>query len=96
MRTRRWMEARYTNPDSDLTEAPRQAGRAGTVTLIDHDKGWGFLYDDDGVRYFFHRSECVGSFAALHEGQAVTFVIGPGRAKGPRAELVQPLDARCA
>ena len=59
----------------------------GTIKRIVADKGFGFVADESGQEYFFHKSACQ-SFESLREGQAVTFQTGQGP-KGPRAENVR-------
>lgn len=60
----------------------------GTVKRLHDDKGFGFIKADDGIEYFFHRSEVHGSgFENLREGDAVEFTNTKGP-KGPRAEGV--------
>src|SRR4029453_16657795 len=54
------------------------------IKRIPADKGFGFVADESGHEYFFHKSACQ-SFESLREGQAVTFQTGQGP-KGPRAE----------
>lgn len=61
--------------------------RTGTVKSLHTDKGFGFLLDDAGVEYFFHRSACP-DFDALSRGMAVRFTTAIGQ-KGPRAENVE-------
>ncbi len=58
----------------------------GKVARLIKDKGFGFI-QAPGRELFFHRSSVNGSFDALNEGQAVTFVEEPS-AKGPRAGQV--------
>jgi CspA family cold shock protein len=59
----------------------------GTVKSLHNDKGFGFLVDDNGVEYFFHRSACP-AFDDLARGTAVRFTMTTGQ-KGPRAENVE-------
>ena len=62
---------------------------SGFIKRLVTDKGFGFIQDDAGKEYFFHRSSVrTGSFEALDEGQRVEFDPGQGP-KGPRAESVQ-------
>jgi CspA family cold shock protein len=60
----------------------------GTVQRIVHDKGFGFIRDERGQEYFFHRSGVDGSFEDLYQGQQVSFEeeVSP---KGPRANNVR-------
>jgi len=48
----------------------------------------GFIRDDNGQEWFFHRSSVEGSFEQLNEGQRVSFEEEPS-AKGPRAGNVR-------
>lgn len=58
----------------------------GTIKKIVGTKGFGFIRDVNGQELFFHMSACR-DFAALQEGQAVTFD-RMDSLKGPRAENV--------
>ena len=40
----------------------------GTIKRIARDKGFGFIRDNSGQEWFFHRSSVQGSFDALNEG----------------------------
>jgi cold shock protein len=61
---------------------------SGTIIRLMADKGFGFLADEAGVEYFFHRSAVSGSFDALTLHQPITFT--PNKSpKGPRAEDVE-------
>ena len=60
----------------------------GTIKRIVRDRGFGFIRDDGGQEWFFHRSAVDGSFDDLAEGQRVTFEEEPS-AKGPRAAKVR-------
>ena len=61
----------------------------GTVKRIMHDKGFGFILDERGQEYFFHRSGVVGgSFEDLDQGQQVSFELEDSP-KGPRANNVR-------
>jgi CspA family cold shock protein len=63
----------------------------GTIKKLVGDRGFGFIADNEGKEVFFHRSQVVGDFASLQEGQKVTFEMGtdPRRNK-PQAEKVTP------
>lgn len=63
----------------------------GTIKKLVSDRGFGFIAGEDGKEVFFHRSQVVGDFASLSEGQRVTFEMGtdPRRNK-PQAEKVTP------
>ena len=53
------------------------------------DKGFGFVKDETGKEYFFHRSAVYGEgLEDLREGDSVEFDVGEGP-KGPRAENVR-------
>ena len=60
----------------------------GTIKRVVKDKGFGFIRDDRGQEYFFHRSSVDGDFMRLVEGQRVAFEEEPS-AKGPRAGRVR-------
>jgi CspA family cold shock protein len=57
----------------------------GTIKRLVRDRGFGFIRDDGGQEWFFHRTAVEsGSFEGLNEGQRVSFDEEPS-AKGPRA-----------
>jgi cold shock protein len=57
----------------------------GTIKRLVRDRGFGFIRDDGGQEWFFHRSSVKsGTFEELNEGQRVSFDEEPS-AKGPRA-----------
>jgi CspA family cold shock protein len=57
----------------------------GTIKRLVRDRGFGFIRDDGGQEWFFHRSSVqAGSFDQLNEGDRVSFVEEPS-VKGPRA-----------
>ena len=57
----------------------------GTIKRLVRDRGFGFIRDEGGQEWFFHRtSVTAGSFEELNEGQRVSFDEEPS-AKGPRA-----------
>ena len=60
----------------------------GTIKRLVRDRGFGFIRDDGGQEWFFHRSAVQGSFDQLNEGQRVSFDEEPS-AKGPRAGNVR-------
>jgi len=60
----------------------------GTIKRVVKDKGFGFIRDDRGNEFFFHRSSVDGDFTRLNEGQHVDFDEEPS-AKGPRAGHVR-------
>jgi CspA family cold shock protein len=63
----------------------------GTVKWFSSEKGFGFITPDDGgTDLFVHHSEIqVSCYAALDEGQKVTYEVGQGQ-KGPCATNVTP------
>ena len=62
---------------------------SGTIKRIQRDKGFGFIRDNSGQEYFFHRSAVYGEgLEDLREGDSVEFEVGQGP-KGPRAENVR-------
>jgi cold shock protein len=60
----------------------------GTIKRLVRDRGFGFIRDDGGQEWFFHRSAVQGSFDQLNEGQRVSFDEEPS-ANGPRAGNVR-------
>jgi CspA family cold shock protein len=60
----------------------------GTIKRIVRDRGFGFIRDEGGQEWFFHRSSVQGNFDELNEGQRVSFDEEPS-AKGPRAGNVR-------
>jgi CspA family cold shock protein len=61
----------------------------GSIKRLVRDRGFGFIRDDNGLEWFFHRSAVTdGTFDQLNEGQRVTFEEEPS-AKGPRAGNVR-------
>src|SRR5262245_31093075 len=53
---------------------------SGTIKRLVRDRGFGFIRDDGGQEWFFHRSSVkAGSFEALNEGQRVSFDEEPFR-----------------
>jgi len=61
---------------------------SGTIKRLVRDRGFGFIRDEGGQEWFFHRSSVQGSFDSLNEGQRVSFDEEPS-AKGPRAGNVR-------
>lgn len=60
----------------------------GTIKRLISDKGFGFVRDEAGREFFFHRSEVSGrQYEDLREGDSVTFEEAAS-AKGPRATNV--------
>ena len=64
----------------------------GTVKFFNVEKGFGFIFQDDGGKdLFVHCSEIQNeSDNTLSEGQKVEYEIGEGR-KGPCATNVVPI-----
>jgi CspA family cold shock protein len=61
----------------------------GTIARLQVEKGFGFIRDDGGKDYFFHRSAVFGEgIENLREGDSVEFTMGQGP-KGPRADSVR-------
>jgi CspA family cold shock protein len=72
-----------------LRYAPKETRMAGgTIKRLVRDRGFGFIRDDGGQEWFFHRSSVQGNFDELNEGQRVSFEEEPS-AKGPRAGNVR-------
>jgi CspA family cold shock protein len=64
---------------------PEDSMPSGTIKRLVRDRGFGFIRDDNGQEWFFHRSSVRdGTFDQLNEGQRVSFEEEPS-AKGPRA-----------
>jgi CspA family cold shock protein len=63
----------------------------GTIKKLVSDRGFGFIADEDGVEYFFHRSglDRAMNFDSLQGGERVQFDIEPSQ-RGPRATRVRP------
>ncbi|MDE3153589.1 MAG: cold shock domain-containing protein [Acidobacteriota bacterium] len=62
---------------------------SGTIKRLVRDRGFGFIRDDGGQEWFFHRSAVRdGAFDRLAEGQRVAFDEEPSP-KGPRAGNVR-------
>jgi CspA family cold shock protein len=62
---------------------------SGTIKRLVRDRGFGFIRDDGGQEWFFHRSAVAqGAFDKLAEGQRVSFD-EEASAKGPRAGNVR-------
>ena len=61
----------------------------GTIKTLRAEKGFGFIRDDGGQEWFFHRSAVeAGEFEQLNEGQRVSFDEEPSQ-KGPRAGKIR-------
>ncbi len=62
---------------------------SGMIKRLVRDRGFGFIRDDAGQEWFFHRSAVAeGVFDELAEGQRVSFDEEES-AKGPRAGNVR-------
>lgn len=61
---------------------------SGQIKRLVRDRGFGFIRDDGGQEWFFHRSSVEGNFDTLNEGQRVSFDEEPSP-KGPRAGNVR-------
>jgi CspA family cold shock protein len=62
----------------------------GSVKRLVSDKGFGFVADERGAEYFFHRSAVERpGFDQLVEGDSVEFDANPEYPKGPRAERIR-------
>ena len=61
----------------------------GTIKRLVRDRGFGFIRDDGGQEWFFHRSAVrEAAFEQLTEGQRVDFDEEVS-SKGPRATNIQ-------
>ena len=76
------------NPGKGAVGAEETRMPSGTIKRLVRDRGFGFIRDDGGQEWFFHRSSVQGSFDQLNEGQRVSFEEEPS-AKGPRAGNVR-------
>ena len=57
----------------------------GTIKRLVRDRGFGFIRDEGGQEWFFHRTSVnEGRFEELNEGERVSFDEEPS-SKGPRA-----------
>ena len=62
----------------------------GTIKKLVSDRGFGFITDDDGKEFFFHKSGTEGDFDTLQGGEKVAFE-SEASPKGPRARSVRAL-----
>ncbi len=62
----------------------------GTIKRLISDRGFGFIYTNEGKDLFFHRNELQAVvFSSLREGQQVEFEVGQGRNGRPEAVKVR-------
>jgi CspA family cold shock protein len=88
------VDTRGTKLDDLLAGARAQGDldmAGGVIKRLVRDRGFGFIRDDAGQEWFFHRSSVQGNFDELSEGQRVSFDEEPS-AKGPRAGNVRSED----
>ena len=72
------------------SQQPSQPERvSGKIVKLVADKGFGFIVDDHGTEYFFHRSALTEEWGTLQPQQRVTFTVDHNNPKGPRAEQVR-------
>ena len=65
----------------------------GTIKRLVRDRGFGFIRDEGGQEWFFHRTAVEsGAFEQLNEGQRVSFDEEPSQ-KGPRAGNIRAAEA---
>jgi cold shock CspA family protein len=64
--------------------------QSGIVVRVFPDKGFGFIRDQKGTEYFFHRTACR-EWDTLKMHQSVTFMV-QDNPKGPRAEDIAALS----
>lgn len=82
-----WNGTWIPSPKGHFENGPRRLVdvASGTIKRLVRDRGFGFIRDDGGQEWFFHRSAVqIPSFEELNEGQRVAFDEEPS-AKGPRA-----------
>ena len=60
---------------------------SGTIKRLVRDRGFGFIRDEGGQEWFFHRSSVQGSFDSLNEGQRVSFDVLTERGKQAAGNL---------
>lgn len=65
----------------------------GAIKRLVRSRGFGFIEDNEGREYFFHRSAVQGgNYDDLNEGEQVEFDIErEAGGRGPRANNVRPL-----
>ena len=81
--------AAYALKIAVIVDGKRGSMPNGTIKRLVRDRGFGFIRDDGGQEWFFHRSGVQGSFDQLAEGQRVAFD-EESSPKGPRAGNVRP------
>ena len=65
---------------------------SGTIKRLVRDRGFGFIRDEGGQEWFFHRSSVRSTvFELLREGQRVEFTPEDSQ-KGPRAGDVRLIE----
>jgi cold shock CspA family protein len=69
----------------------------GIIHELVLDRGFGFITDDDGREYFFHRGALMGvSFEDLIAGQDVEFMARPPEAGDEHGEHPRAVSIRLA
>jgi cold shock CspA family protein len=69
----------------------------GTVAEVVIDRGFGFIDDENGQRFFFHRSGLQGTdFEELGAGTAVEFEIGSDTHGDQPGEHARAVNVRLA
>jgi CspA family cold shock protein len=81
-----WEQKLIVSSPGAVPKETRMPG--GQIKRLVRDRGFGFIRDDGGQEWFFHRSAVQGNFDQLSEGQRVSFEEEPS-AKGPRAANVR-------
>ncbi len=63
----------------------------GKVKKLTRNRAFGFIHAENGVDYFFHRTDLSGTLTLdqLQEGQRVTFE-SVEKGRGPRATRIVP------
>ena len=60
--------------------------KEGIVKFFNHEKGFGFITDNEsGKDFFVHKTSCIDTIA---DGDTVSFEVGEGK-KGPMATDVR-------
>ena len=66
----------------------------GTIKRLVRDRGFGFIRDEGGQEWFFHRTAVTaGSFEELNEGQRVSFDEEPDPRDSSRRRAVNVRSA---